>query len=59
LAKNSSARLVFVSCPPSRSTPREDRNALVSAATWNASEGRHFVESSRSRELSTIQQVLG
>ena len=51
-AKNSSAFRVFVSCSPSRSTPCSNRNARVSAATWNASDGADLVESSRIRELS-------
>ena len=50
--KNSSAFLVFVSCSPERSIPCPVRKALVSAAIWKASEGAHFVDSSRSIELS-------
>src|SRR5918994_6696016 len=44
--KNSSAVLVFVCCSPERSTPLLSRNALASAATWNASSGRALVDSS-------------
>jgi hypothetical protein len=51
-AKNSSAVRVLVCCSPNRSTPRSARNARVSAATWNASPGLHFVDSSRIREPS-------
>jgi len=50
--KNSSAFFVFVSCSPERSMSRCVRNALASAPTWNASEGAHFVDSSRIIELS-------
>jgi hypothetical protein len=46
------ARLVLVSCSPNRSTPRWVRNARSSAVAWNASSGRHLVESSRIRESS-------
>jgi hypothetical protein len=45
-AKNSSAVFVFVCCFPSRSTPMLVRKARASAATWKASEGSAFVESS-------------
>src|SRR5256885_2856576 len=51
-AKYWSALLVFVACSALRSTPRAVRKALVSAATWNASDGTAFVESSRMREPS-------
>ena len=50
--KYSSAFFVLVSCSPVSSMPFSVRNALVSAATWNASEGAHFVDSSRIIELS-------
>src|SRR5262249_22007583 len=49
LEKNSSALRVFVVWLPPTSMPRSDRNARVSAATWNASAGAHFVDSSRMR----------
>jgi hypothetical protein len=51
-AKYSSAVRVFVCCSVSRSTPFEARNARVSAATWNASPGSHFVDSSKIRDPS-------
>src|SRR5204863_7952668 len=50
--KNSSAVRVFVCCAVPRSIPREARKTRVAAATSNASEGSHFVESSRIREPS-------
>ena len=49
LEKNCSALRVFVVCAPPRSMPRSARNARLSAATWKASPGAHFVESSRIR----------
>ena len=50
--KYSSAVLVFVCCSPARSTPFSVRYARVSAATWKASAGAHFVDSSRIRRSS-------
>ena len=47
-----SAAFVFVSCLPSRLTPFSVRYSRDSAATWNASEAEHFVDSSRMREPS-------
>ena len=54
--KNSRALRVFVCCSPLRSTPLVLRNDLVSAATWNASDEAHFVESSRIRAPSGYNQ---
>jgi hypothetical protein len=50
--KNSSALRVFVCCSPSRSMSCSPRNARTSLATWNASVGWHFVDSSKTRDPS-------
>ena len=47
--KNSSAVRVLVCCSPERSMPCSVRKTRASVATWNASSGRHLVESSKMR----------
>ena len=47
-----SAFFVFVSWSPERLMSRSVRKVLSSAAIWNASDGMHFVDSSRIIELS-------
>ena len=48
-AKNSSALRVLVCCAVEARRPQLTRYVRSSAATWNASDGAHFVDSSRIR----------
>ena len=52
--KNSSVVFVFVCGSGERSRPRPSRYERASTAVWNASAGRHFVESSSTRVPSGI-----
>src|SRR5438552_1056042 len=55
--KNSSAVFVFICWGAVVSIPRSWKNARASAATWKASSGRHFIESSTIRVPSGYSHI--